>query len=430
MRSGYYINYEEGRVHFTLPETWNAELLERRDASVFCEDLKTEIERALDNPIRSRKIEELAKHASEVAILFDDPQRNTPCEPILNELITRLNKGGIKDERIKLVCAVGTHPVCKPEDLRTKVKEAIYERFKGRIFSHDPFGEHAFIGRTRRGTPVEINKIVHEADLIVGVGSCVPHPSSGYGGGYKIVMPGVTSYETTEKHHITFLRNKWSKVGVLQGNPFFEEIREIGEMAGLSFKIDAVLDEKGNVLKVFAGHPYFAHLAAAKYSGQLHEVVIDKLSDITITSAHPLEIGVQATKALLLAQYVTKKGGIIIWVAPHKKPGNIAPLLEEMAKPITAEQYHRMLLKKGIPDHLKSLGVSYVMQLVHFKEISERFTVIHVTEGLKKEDVEKMGFIHAYTIEEAIRIAVEQIPYAKVHILPSGGSILPQRSVA
>ncbi len=421
-----YINYEDRRVYFTLPDQWDVEVIEGKAPPEPCQDQDKEIRRALDNPIRSRKLEELSKYASEVAILFDDSQRNTPCETILPHLIERLNEGGVPDKRIRLVCAVGTHPVASDEDLRKRVGEAIYGRFKGAIFSHDPFGEHVFIGKTRRGTPVEINKIVHEADLVIGVGTCAPHPSSGYGGGYKILMPGVTSYRTTEKHHIVFLRNKRSMVGMLRGNPFFEDIRDIGEMANLMFKVDVIMDEKKRLIKVFAGHPYFEHVAASSYAEMLQEVKINGLSEVTIISAHPLEIGVQATKALLLARHVTKRGGIIIWVAPHKKPGGIRPLLEEMEKPLTADQWHRILLEKGIPEHLKNLGVSYVMQVVHFKEIAERFTVIHVTDGLEEEEVRKMGFVYASTMEEALDMAKRRIPQGKVRIFPSGGTILPK----
>lgn len=426
MKKEYYINYEAGRVYFTLPESWEAKEIIKRNELIICEEPEKEIINAIDNPIKSRKIEEHARYASEIVILFDDLQRNTPCDLILPHIIERLNKGGVPDERIKLVCATGTHPLVKDEDLRRKVGDEIFDTFKNRIFAHNPFGEHVFIGNTKRGTPVEVNKIVYESDLLIGVGTCMPHPSSGFGGGYKIVMPGVTSYYTTERHHMAFLRNKSSRVSVLKGNPFFEEIKDIGEMVGLSFKIDVVLDEKGRLLKVFAGDPYFEHIQASRYSASVHEVILHELSDITIISAHPLEIGVQATKALLLAQFVTKKGGIIIWVAPHKKAGSIGPLLEEMNNPISAGEYHRIFLEKGIPDRLKDLGVSYVMQIVHFKEIAERFKVIHVTEGLDEQDVRKMGFIFMKSLPDAIDKARDLVPKGKVYIFPSGGNILPK----
>jgi nickel-dependent lactate racemase len=426
MRENFYVNFEDGRVYFTLPATWHAEVVEGRKRCEVCEDPEDEIKKALDSPINSERIERLARSASEVTVIFDDVQRSTPAQFILPHVIERLNKGGIPDERIKLVCATGTHPLVKEEDLKKKVGREIYEKFKGRIFSHDPFSEHVFIGKTKRGIPVEINKMIHESDLIIGIGTCMPHPSSGFGGGYKIVMPGVTSYSTTERHHMTFLRNRFSRVGVLRKNPFFEEIKEVGEMAGLSFKIDVVMDEKDRLVKIFTGHPFFEHMIASRYSASFHEVEIGSPSDITITSAHPLEIGVQATKALLLAQYVTKNGGVIIWVAPHKKAGSIGPLLSEMEKSIPAGEYHKMFLERGIPEHLRNLGVSYVMQIVHFKEISERFKVIHVTKGLNKEDVRKTGFIHAENIDDAVNIAKEFVPKGKVHIIPSGGNILPK----
>lgn len=422
----YYVNYGEGRIEFSLPPSWSAKVVEVKKQIEIPEDPEKEIDDALNNPVKSERIEELARFASEVAILFDDHHRTTPSRSILPYVIERLKKGGIDEGRIRLICASGTHPKPKEEDLKEKIGINIYESFKDRISIHDPFAEHVFIGRSRRGTPVEIDKVVHDCDLIIGIGTCMPHPSSGFGGGYKILMPGVTSYETTERHHMAFIRNRRSRVGILRGNPFYEEIREIGEMGGLRFKIDVVTDEEGRIMKVFAGHPYFEHRKACEYSALLHQAIIDGLSDITITSAHPLEVGVQATKALLLSQEVTRRGGIIIWIAPHEKPGSIGPLLEEMSKPISAGKYHKMFLERGIPDHLKGLGVSYVMQIVHFKEILERFKVIHVTQGLRKDEVEKMGFIYASSIDEAIDMANSTFKEARVLIFPSGGSILPR----
>ncbi|MCS7280684.1 MAG: nickel-dependent lactate racemase [Desulfobacterota bacterium] len=427
MGNVFHINYEDKKLQFVLPSNWNVKVLEGKRSFDSCLDDESEIKRAIDEPIKSKRLEELAKLSSEIAILFDDAQRNTPCHKIIPIVVDRLNRGGIPDERIRLVCAVGTHPVLTDEELKRRVGESLYERFKGRIFSHDPFGEHVFIGRTRRGTPVEISKIVHESDLIVGVGSCMPHPSAGFGGGYKIIMPGVVSYETTERHHMTFLRNRKSTVSLLRGNPFYEEIKDIGEMAGLTFKIDVVLDEAGRLLKAFAGHPYFEHVSASRYSARVHETLVDGLSDVTITSAHPLEVGVQATKALLFAQYVTKRGGVIVWVAPHRKAGSIGPLLEEMKKPHSASEYHKRFICEGIPENLKHLGVSYVMQIVHFKEIAERYKVIHVTEGLGEEDVRRMGFRYARSMDEAIDLAQSMIRKdANVYVIPSGGSILPR----
>ncbi|MGD0916141.1 MAG: hypothetical protein ABSB22_06770 [Thermodesulfobacteriota bacterium] len=95
----------------------------------------------------------------------------------------------------------------------------------------------------------------------------------------------------------------------------------------------------------------------------------------------PLEVGVQSTKALVMAGFCTRSGGTIIWVAPQKEAGPIMPLVREMASAESAGDFHRRLIQGDVPDHLKSFGISYIMQVVYFKKLAEKFAVIHVTEG-------------------------------------------------
>ena len=42
------------------------------------------------------------------------------------------------------------------------------------------------------------------------------------------------------------------------------------------------------------------------------------------------------------------------------------------------------------------------MQVVYFKELAEKFTVIHVTEGLSPEQVKMMKILYSPNIQEAI----------------------------
>jgi len=102
------------------------------------------------------------------------------------------------------------------------------------------------------------------------------------------------------------------------------------------------------------------------------------------------------------------------------------PLIKEMGSPESAGDFHRRLIEGNIPDHLKSFGISYIMQVVYFKELAEKFTVIHVTEGLSPEQVKMMKFLYSPNIQEAIDRVFEKIPQADVAIFPSGGNIIPE----
>jgi len=422
-----YVNYDGERKSFNLPNGWNLISSQEKPPVPGVSDPVKEIRRALDHPIGSPKIEELARPGMEVALLFDDLQRPTPVHLALPEILDRLNRAGIPDDRITGICALGTHPIPSMDQLKKKAGDIAFSRLQGRLFAHDPHAsDNVIIGKTHRGTLVEINRHVAFADLIVGVGECMPHPVAGYGGGCKIMMPGVCSYRSVAEHHFSWMRHRQSRVNLLDGNAFYEEIVDAGRLSRLAFKLDFIINEKKEILRAFAGDPVEEHREASSHARSLYRVSLPKLADVIITSAYPLEIGVQATKALTMAGFCTRSGGAILWVAPQKQAGSILPLIKEMASDENAGDFHRRLTVGEIPEHLRSFGISYIMQVVYFKELAEKFTVVHVTEGLSPEQVKMMKFSYASNIQDGIDQVYQKMPQADVAIFPSGGNIIPE----
>lgn len=424
---GLYLNYEGGRIYFDLPRGWNLISEQDRASPEVVSDVKAEIDRALESPIGSARIEDLARPGMDIVLLFDDQQRPSPASIALPLIMNRLNKAGVRDERMTAICACGTHPGPTEEQMKAKVGEEVLSRVAGRLFTHDSkSNENIIIGRTRRGNLVEINRHVALADLIIGVGECMPHPSAGYGGGYKIVMPGTSSYRSIAEHHFAFMRNKNSRVNLLDGNPFWEEIVEAGRLSRLAFKLDFIMNEKKQVIRAFAGDPEAEWREAARFAESLYLMRLPRHADVTITSASPLELGVQATKALLLANCCTRSGGTIVWVASQKQAGPILPLIEEMGSPRSANEIHRDFAGGAIPEHLSRFGISYIMQVVHYKELVERFNIIHVTEGLTPEQVRMMGMTYSNNLQRTVDDLGKDIPRADVAVFPSGGNIIPE----
>jgi nickel-dependent lactate racemase len=422
-----YVNYERKKIDFSLPKEWNLISNQDKPPIAGVTDPLQEIRHALDHPIGSPKIEDLARPGMEVILLFDDLQRPTPAHLALPEILDRLNKAGIPDDRISGICAMGTHPIPTMEQLENKVSKKVFSRLQGRIYTHNPHAsDNVIIGKTRRGTLVEVNRRVAFADLIMGVGECMPHPIAGFGGGCKIVMPGVCSYRSVADHHFTWMRHRNSRVNLTEGNFFYEEIVDAGRLSRLAFKLDFIINEKKEIIRAFAGNPVEEHREASHYVASLYSIPIPKLADVTITSAFPMEVGVQATKALVMAGFCTRSNGAIIWVAPQKEAGPIMPLIKEMGSSESAGDFHRRLIEGNVPDHLRSFGISYIMQVVYFKELAEKFNVVHVTEGLSPEQVKMMKFSYSSTLQESIDQVSKKIPKADVAIFPSGGNIIPE----
>jgi lactate racemase len=422
----YFVNCGKEKILFSLPTGWN--VIASHDISTVpgTADPLAEIRRALDHPIGSPGIEELARPGMDVVLLFDDLQRPTPVHLALPEIMDRLNRAGIPDERITGICAGGTHPIPTYEQLMKKAGPVAASRLGERLLPHDPHAsDNVVIGRTHRGTLVEVNPRVASADLIIGVGECMPHPTAGFGGGSKILLPGVSSYRSVADHHSHWIRHRNTKVNILDGNLFHEEIVDAGRLAGLAFKLDMVINENKEVIRAFAGDPVAEHREASRYAAGLYTVPLPRLSDVTITAAFPLEIGVQSTKALLMARYCTRLGGTIVWVAPQTETGPILPLIREMGSPETATDFHRRMIEGKIPPELNVFGISYVMQVVYFKELAENFNVIHVTRGLTPELVRMMKFSHFPDLQEAVSSLSKKMDRADVAIFPSGGNIIP-----
>jgi nickel-dependent lactate racemase len=422
-----YLNYQDKKISFELPTGW--EQLSFNEVSLRPEtgDIKSQVEKALNNPVGSPRLEEMAKGQANAVVLFDDWQRPTPAYFVFPELLNRLNRGGISDERITAVCALGTHPAMTPEDMKRKMGPEAYERLFPRVFNHDARSpDNVVVGKSSRGSIVRINPHFHEAGLRVGIGTCVPHPWSGFGGGTKIVMPGICGQDTIAQHHLKWVANRKTRPGLLEGNYFLEEQIEIAEIVGLDFKLDFILNSENRPVGIFAGEPVAQHLKAVEASLECFKVRIPGMSDVGITSAFPLEKGLQSLKGLGTADRTTKPGGYIIWVAPQEDGERLLPIWEEVASKKSAHEYMEDLLAGHYPPKCAPLGISLLITIHYMKRVTKKFSkIVHVTRGISRELVEAMGFTHANTLEEALKMVHKEIPKAAVSIFPSGGGVFP-----
>ena len=421
-----FVYYAEKKIEFDIPSGW--ELLYGREIipATSCSDPFKELRSSLDHPIGSPRLEEMATHASRAVIIFDDLTRPTPAYIAFLEVLNRLNRGGIPDERITAVCATGTHQPPDETGLKQKIGIKAYERLYPRVVCHDAMSrENVPVGRTSRGALIEINPFVAEADLILGMGACFPHSWAGFGGGSKIVMPGVCGLSSIASHHLTWLRNNRTHSGFTQGNLFYEEANEIARMIGFKFKIDFLLNFKGEVTRIFSGDVVEEHAEAIKMCIQTTAADILRKADVTISAAYPLERGNQSIKSLTTAASITKPGGQIIWVAPQPDREQLIPFVNEVGSEESANEFHRQLIEGKFPKDLIPIGLSFMCTVVEVKAFLERFSnIVHVTGGLDRSHVESMKMTYAKTVQEAVEIARERTPHGDVVVFPYGGVVL------
>ena len=422
-----YVNYSNRKLNFQIPSGWNVLYGGEPEPTPAARNPLQKVKEALDNPIGSPRIEELASPGMRVAILFDDLTRPTPADLVFPEILNRLNQGGIEDRNTCAVCALGTHTPVPPAGLRQKIGQEAFKRLKDRVYNHEPLSkENVVIGKTTRGSIVEINPHVHQSDLIIGIGTCVPHLHAGFSGGAKILMPGVCSARSVAEHHIKWVANPTTTIGKSEGNFFYEEQIEAARIAGLDFKIDFTWNGENEVADVFCGDFYLEHQKASQEVMKSFMAKIPRPVDVAIVSSFPMELGLQSFKGLDAGALVTKRGGKIIWIAPQGGWGKLQAFMAEIATETSSNAYLNQLMAGAYPESCASMGISALLCIWDLKRIPERLSsLVHVCEGLTKEQVEAMCMTYAGSVDEAIDTLHKDLPKADVAIFPSGGTIMP-----
>lgn len=274
------------------------------------------IKEALDNPLDTEPLEKWDLRDKKIAVLVDDWGRPTPCGEFLPDVLRRLNQAGAEDRNITVITASGMHDPMGEEDIRRKVGDEVYKRV--RCISHDAGNPEmqAFVKITDLGTPVWVNRYVAEADFKMALGRIFPHVTYGYEGGYKMIVPGVASFETIIRDHsLNF--SPLSDYGNLQNNPSRNEADAIGCMVGLDLLVNFVMNWDGQPVKAFAGTPEKVFPVGVDF-GQRHVwgfVTGGRMADVVIIcneDVGDLSLSNNPIYYLGLALSITDPEGVVI----------------------------------------------------------------------------------------------------------------------
>ena len=277
--------YENSETELKFPPSWSVFYCpmkggERKKLS------SKEMERAFLHPIGTKPIAELAKGKKEVAILFDDMARPTPVYEIVPHVLRELEKAAVSDKQIRFIAALGAHGAQTAIDFKKKLGQEVLDRFP--IYNHHPFDHCIYLGKTSWGTPVSINQEVMACDLKIGIGCIVPHSFSGFGGGGKIVLPGVSHIDSIAYNHGKLVQEHPGSVGVgkIEGNVPRLDIEEATKMAGLDVKIDAIVNLRGEITGLFVGDPILEHREGMKLAKEVYATTTARNMDIVVVNAY------------------------------------------------------------------------------------------------------------------------------------------------
>jgi len=380
------------------------------------------IKKGIQNPIGTSPISKMVRRGQKVLIIADDNTRLTPARKILPFIMEELEIGGVRKRDIKILIALGTHRTMTYKEIIEKFGRNIYESYE--IINHEWKNKNQlrYIGDTPSGIRVSINKAVLETDFLIGLGQIIPHRIAGFSGGAKIIQPGVSGAETTASTHWQAALLDGRDIMGVADNPIRREMEKMAEMVGLKVIVNAVQDSSGRIIDLVVGDPVKAHRKGVEVSKGIYSVEIPSTADIVVVDSYPADLEFwQACKGVYAADFVVKKGGVIILVTPcpegianqHPCILDFGYLLPERAK---------KLIKEGILTDL--IAGAHLVQVG--KTTVGKAKLILVSQGIGKKIAEKVGFLYAETPQDALEKAFAlREKSAKVIVMKCGGGMLP-----
>src|SRR5690554_3354958 len=221
---------------------------------------------ALRSPIESDPLAEKVRPGDRVVIVHSDITRATPNDRILPVLLAELEAAGIARHHIVLLNALGTHRPQTEAELRAMLGDAVVDNYC--CLQHNAFDDANLIplGVTSRGNPVRVNRHYMEADVKILTGFIEPHFFAGFSGGPKGVLPALAGAESVMSNHghamIGHPKATW---GVTEGNPIWEEMREVALITQPTFLLNVTLNADRQITGVFAGDLLAAHKAGCEF---------------------------------------------------------------------------------------------------------------------------------------------------------------------
>ena len=370
---------------------------------------------ALENPIGSKRLREMAGEGQRVVIVTSDITRPLPSHEILPLVLDELYEAGVAKEDITVVLALGSHRKHTEEEKARLAGERCFHEVK--VEDSDPEDCVRF-GFTGNGTPVDITRTVAEADLKICLGNIEFHYFAGYSGGAKAVMPGCSTPEAIQVNHKLMVWET-SCAGNLETNDLRRDIEEAGAMVGIDFIVNVVLDEHKQIVYGVAGDAVKAHRAGCEYLDRMYRKEISEKADIVIVSqgGAPKDANLyQTQKALDNAKHAVKKGGTII-LAGECREGLGSENFEQWltSAPTAHSMVERIREKFELGGH-KAAAMAMVLEKARIDLVSSM-----------DDDFVKTIFLNPMpSVQAAFDAAMERHgKEATVIAMPFGGATLP-----
>jgi nickel-dependent lactate racemase len=410
------IAFGKSGISLSLPDGPDYKVLHARPAPALF-DVASALDAALDAPIGSVSLLELARGKKSAAISVCDITRPAPNRLTLPPLLERLHRAGIQSENIYLCIATGLHRQATAAELQEILGPEIVANY--RIVNHDARNEehHRFLGTTSRGTPVWIDRAFLDAELHLSLGFIEQHLMLGFSGGRKLIAPGLAGQETIKGiHSPRFMREALAVEGSIEENPLHAELLEIARMARHDFILDVVLTMDRQIAGIFAGDPVQAHAEGVRFVRSASVESIPEYVDAAITSAagHPLDLTFyQTIKGITAVSHIVKPGGSILAIG-------------ECAEGVGSPEFVHLLRNySGAQEFLDSIQDTPVVpdqwQLEKLALVALQHPLLFYTPGVSSQQLGRLGEASFRQLDDAVNALVKNLPrHARVAVIPDG----------
>jgi lactate racemase len=376
---------------------------------------------ALEQPIGTPPLREIAGGKHDAVVVISDKTRPVPNGILLSPILETLESAGIPRERIEILVGTGLHRANTVDELAEMTSPQIVARYRIRNHVARDTTAHRHLGPTRRGTEIWVDAGYLDADLKVVTGLIEPHLMAGYSGGRKGVVPGLAGVDMMRTLHGPAMLEDHLGPGILDGNPFHEELLEIARRAGVDFLANVAIDRQRRLTGVFAGDLEAAHLAGVRVVEEHVRVDVDRAADVVIASAggYPLDATFyQAIKGLIGALNVVKRGGTVILAAEISEGIGSAEFQKLLADLTDNDAFMAKIAQPGF------FSIDQWMAQ-HLCQVLRKAEVVVVSAGLDLGAFPRLPVDRAVSVEEAVQRALERHgARARVLILPEGPYVI------
>ena len=384
-------------------------------------DERAAILHALENPIGAKPLKTIIKPGDKICISFTDITRATPNHRLIPWLLEHLSH--VPRENITLLNQLGTHrPNTKAELEKMLTPEVVRDY---RVLNHEPENPaaHVQLGTLRDGTPALINRHVVEADVRIVTGFIEPHFFAGFSGGIKGICPGTAALETVMSNHgVKNIGDPGATFGINEGNPLWEELRDIALRAGPSFVLNVTLNEQRAITNVFAGDLIKAHKVGTEFVRKSAMQKVPSAFDVVVTtnSGYPLDMNLyQGVKGMSAGARIIRPGRTLILAAECSEGVPAASPLDKLLR--SARSPEEILTMLATPGFVRPEQWQAQIQA-----LVQRKARVLVHSALPDEVVRACHLTPCHDIGAEVRKCLEAAgPEARVAVLPQGPLTIP-----